>query len=262
MSIFKKKTVAANLEADSVVDVAAVATEAPEVSIAKTQKQASAKKTTQQYISACKEFEQSRIDQVLKVSKIYKFIAIFCGVLALGSVAALMALTPLKTVEPFLVRIDNNTGATDIVTILKEQKIKTDEALDRYWLTQYIKFREGYNYMTLQATYDATVLLSNDTVNKQFQAIYAGDNAPHKLLRDSGQVVTTIKNISYVGDMAQVRFSKQFVPNDPQVAKKPPVNYIATMAYEYQPQEGMKELDRLNNPMGFKVLSYKVETEY
>lgn len=259
MNIFKKKTVAANLEADSVVDVSDVGTEAP---TAKTQKQLSAKKATQQYIGACKDFEQSRIDQVLKVSKIYKVTAIFCGVLSLGSVAALIALTPLKTVEPFLVRIDNNTGATDIVTILKEQTIKTDEALDRYWLTQYIKFREGYNYMTLQATYDATVLLSNDTVAKQFQAIYAGDNAPHKLIRDSGQVVTTIKNISYVGDMAQVRFSKQFLPNDPQVAKKPPVNYIATMAYEYQPKQGMKELDRLNNPMGFKVLSYKVETEY
>ena len=191
MNIFKKKTVAANLEIAD-FDISDVGTEAP---TAKTQKQVSAKKATQQYIAACKDFEQSRIDQVLRVSKIYKVTAIFFGVLSLGSVAALIALTPLKTVEPFLVRVDNNTGATDIVTILKEQTIKTDEALDRYWLTQYIKFREGYNYMTLQATYDATVLLSSDAVTKQFQAIYASDNAPHKLLRDSGQVVTTIKNI-------------------------------------------------------------------
>lgn len=256
MNILKNKTTAANLESDCLADLD-VATEAP-----KTQKQLSAKKATQQYISACRDFEQSRIDQVLKVSKIYKFTAIFCGILALGSVAALMALTPLKTVEPFLVRIDNNTGATDIVTILKEQTIKTDEALDRYWLTQYIKFREGYNFQILGDTFKATVLLSTDQVAKQFQAIYAGDNAPHKLLRDNGQVVTTIKNISYVGDMAQVRFSKQFVPNDPQTPKKTAVNYIATMAYEYKPKQGMKELDRLSNPMGFKVTSYKVETEY
>jgi type IV secretory pathway component VirB8 len=34
------------------------------------------------------------------------------------------------------------------------------------------------------------------------------------------------------------------------------------MAYDYDTATGLKELDRITNPLGFQVLSYRVETEY
>ena len=56
----------------------------------------------------------------------------------LASVVALMLLTPLKEVQPFLVRVDSSTGVVDVVPPYDAEGT-LDETITRYLLTHYVR---------------------------------------------------------------------------------------------------------------------------
>ncbi len=214
------------------------------------------------FIQAAKAFESSEIDRVRRNSKIAWRLAAGCLVLAGVAIGAVAGLTPLKTTTPFVIRVDNNTGATDIVTTLKHSEQSYGEVADKFWLAQYIQNREGYDWQTVQDTYDATQLLSSSQVQAEFSKLYNGStNAPHLVLKDNYKVLAKVNAISFVGDMAQVRFEKRMVPVKGDLDKQIPVQkMIATISFEYK-NEPTQEKDRLVNPLGFQVTSYRVDPE-
>ncbi|PIT16427.1 virB8 family protein [Snodgrassella alvi] len=220
-------------------------------------------KQGREFIQSAAAFNRSEIDMVRRNSKIAWRIAIGCLVITGMAIGAVAALTPLKTVQPYVIRVDNNTGATDIVTTLKQSEKTYGEVIDKYWLAQYIKYRESYDWQTIQSTYDATMLLSAQPVQQEFAKIYTDNNpnAPHKILKDRFKVVVNVKAISFVGQMAQIRFDKQLIPLTGNLSKTtPPQQLIATVAFDYANQP-MQEKDRLVNPLGFQITSYRVDPE-
>ncbi|XDZ52307.1 virB8 family protein [Neisseriaceae bacterium CLB008] len=219
-------------------------------------------KAGNEFIQAAKAFESSEIDRVRRNSKIAWRLAAGCLVLAGVAIGAVAGLTPLKTTTPFVIRVDNNTGATDIVTTLKHSEKSYGEVTDKFWLAQYIQNREGYDWQTVQNTYDATQLLSASQVQAEFSKLYNGStNAPHLILKDNYKVIAKVNAISFVGDMAQVRFEKRVVPVKGDLDKQIPVQkMIATISFEYK-NEPTQEKDRLVNPLGFQVTSYRVDPE-
>ena len=219
-------------------------------------------KEAQKYIQAEQDFEKSEIDRVRKNAKIaWRLSFVMTGLAAL-SIFAIAMLTPLKTVQPFVIRVDNNTGLTDTVSVMKERQDRYEEIVDKYFLKQYVQYREGYDWETIQTTFDATKLMSSPQVGNEFAAMYAGENAPHKVLKNSRKVVVKVQSVAFVGDLAQVRFTKQSVEVGDGVdnQKSAPIKMIATIAWEYQGGK-MSEQDRLINPLGFKVKSYRVDRE-
>ena len=71
-------------------------------------------KAALEFVTAARAFEKSEIDMVRRNSKIAWRIA-GVSLLLVGLMAgAIAGLTPLKQVQPFVVRVDNATGATDI----------------------------------------------------------------------------------------------------------------------------------------------------
>lgn len=213
-------------------------------------------------VDEAKKFHQTDIERTRKTAKIAWYVAGGCMIIAGVAVGAVAALTPLKTVEPFVVRVDNNTGATDIVTVMKQHETSYGEVMDKFWLAQYVRYRESYDWQTVQDTFDATNLLSSQSEQEIFSRIYKDNpNAPHKVLRDTAKVNVRVNAIAFVGDMAQVRFEKAVVPFNKSTVIPPPQRYIATIAYEYK-NSGMKDEDRLINPLGFQVTSYRVDKEH
>jgi len=84
-------------------------------------------------------WEAERFLEERKSKKLAWRIAGFCMLLALASVFAVAALAPLKTVEPFVVRVDSSTGMVDIITVLTTEQTNYDEVVNRYFIAKYIK---------------------------------------------------------------------------------------------------------------------------
>ena len=216
---------------------------------------------TSQLMKMGADFDKSKVDAALSAAKTFRRFGIGGLVVAGMAVAAVMGLTPLKEVEPFTIQVDNNTGATEVKTSIKNKSMTYDEVINKYWLAEYVRYRESYDWNTIQATYDATNLMSAPDVQTEFKAFYNSPAAPHKILKQNAKVIAKINSIAFVGDMAQVRFTKQAMPSSGQSATPiPPEKMIATIAFEFK-STPMKETDRLINPLGFQVTSYRVDPE-
>ncbi|TYA42330.1 hypothetical protein FXB70_09880, partial [Aggregatibacter actinomycetemcomitans] len=99
------------------------------------------------------EKSEARAWKIAKVSWVITFV--------LGAV--IVSILPLREVIPFLIR-DNGTGIPDVITRLDVETLTTDDAMDKHFISQYIKAREGYYFNTLQQEYELTQMMSSDDV--------------------------------------------------------------------------------------------------
>lgn len=103
-------------------------------------------------------------------------VAAAASTLAFVSIGAVTALTPLKTVEPFVIRVDNATGIVDVVSTLKDEPQSYDEAIAKYFLGQYVRAREGYSFVEAPANFRTVSLLSTQAERARFSSLYRGSN--------------------------------------------------------------------------------------
>lgn len=64
------------------------------------------------------------IDKSNKRAWLIAFVSIFIAII---SIVAVVLLTPLKTIEPYVIRVDNTTGMVDILTMLDEKEISSKQ---------------------------------------------------------------------------------------------------------------------------------------
>lgn len=167
---------------------------------------------------------------------------------------------PITEKVPYVLRVDQTTGAVDIMTAIKDQQISQNQAVDRYFVAEFIRNFEGYNYNTIQTTYDRTLAMSDLAVQNQYKKIYSGDYARHTVLGEAGNITVEITSVILDGNdqapVARVRFKTITTKN-----AQPVTNYyIATVGYKYN-VKSMSDDKRLLNPLGFTVTSYTISNE-
>lgn len=184
--------------------------------------------------------------------------------LAVVAVGAVAGLTPFKTVEPFVVRVDNATGIVDVVPRY-DGSVEWPEAVTRHLVTQYVTTRERYVGALAEADYEQVGAYQTAPMNQAWAAVWDRNNPASPLVvhRDGSSVRVQVKAISFltrasgVEDLAQVRFLKATALG--QGAERVG-HYIATLQYAYGTPSNDERLRSLN-PLGFKVLEYRVEPE-
>ena len=216
-----------------------------------------------QFMNAAQEFERSRMAELAKSKELaWKIAGIGVGVGILG-VIAVVILLPLKTTEHWLVRVDNNTGAVDSVKSLDNGITNLPEAVDRASLARYVIDRESYDWETIQALYDATLLRSGKSVQKEYKLFWDRPDSPLRTMKNNQRVVIKNPSVSFIGDhMAQVRFEKYILNTSGELAalQGESSKWIATIAYTYA-NAPMTDAERLVNPLGFQVTSFRVDPE-
>jgi type IV secretion system protein VirB8 len=128
------------------------------------------------YFDKARRFDQDRLIQVEHSARIAWFVAIAASILAVVSVFAVAGLTPLKTVEPFVVRVDNSTGIVDVVSALTSTAGTYDEAVTKYFAARYVRAREGYVWSEGEENFRTVALLSTQPEQSRFAAVYRGSN--------------------------------------------------------------------------------------
>lgn len=175
--------------------------------------------------------------------------------------AGVFSILPLKESVPYVIRVDQTTGNTDIVTRVDEQAMEWDEVMTTHWVARYVRAREGYDWYTLQADYDFVGLLSSPDVGKVYAGQFMGNNPIQE--RNANRVRTTVEIISVVPSQAYtatVRFrTRTGAPDSPATATTRTA--VATIAFRYRPASRIEMRSRMENPAGFEVTSYRVDAE-
>lgn len=238
----------------------------------KKEKVVTQKEATFDFINASKEFEKSRIDDIEKSRVIAWRVAIGACTLAICCVIAIVFLMPLKEVKPYVIRVDNNTGATDIVSMLDGTKSSNyGEQVAKYFASLYVTNMEGYDWYTIQKQVDTLMLFSDNAMQQRVSNKFSLPTAPHKVYKDKNRIEIKINNTSIIDDkgLMQVRFTTKVVPmnggvyNAQSDTYSSPIeekNYIATIGFEYINVPTLDAI-RLVNPLGFTVKSYRVDQD-
>ena len=211
----------------------------------------------QTYLEESKGLERDFIEEQVRSKALAWRVAVASWVLLGLALGGYMLLLPLKKVEPYVVRIDNATGAVDIVTVLREAPQSFGEVVDKYWLNKYVLNRESYDWQTLQSTYDTAVLLSAEAVQGEVEATFDGSQARQKVLGERVRYIVKVRSITPAKDTAVVRFVRT---RHIEGAEDVDESLVATIGFQYV-SAPMKEADRLVNPLGFQVTSYRVDPE-
>lgn len=188
------------------------------------------------------------------------FIASFISIL---SIVAICLLTPLKTVEPYVIKVDNKTGETGIVTILNEENFTSSEVLDKFFINEYVKSREGYYYNILQKDYLKVQLYSSAEVKKNYLKNFEGQNSLVDKLKDNYEIKVNIKSI-VLGESAGIKLATvrfKTITKELKSGIEQENDKIATITYDYLINAKLDEATRLENPLGFQVLNYRLDYE-
>ncbi|MCX8738126.1 type IV secretion system protein [Gilliamella sp. B2824] len=219
------------------------------------------KKEADLYYKSIQNFIVNENERNSKFSKMGWKLTIVLSICCVLQSIALTVLTPLKTAVPYVMRVDSTSGYIDIAKPLADDKVTYDEVLSKYFLKEFVINRESYDWDTIQNMFDITKLLSNNNVFSEYEFNIQSALSPLNVLRKDKKVVVTVRGITFINNLAQVRFVKLVKNKDgtPATGYKP-TTWIATIDFDYK-KEIKTEAERLENPLGFEVISYRVDVE-
>lgn len=183
--------------------------------------------------------------------------AAVAGVLAI----ALVFLVPLKTVQPYVLTVDRQTGAVEPMMSVKQGSLSQNEALIQAQLAGYVIARETFDATDLAQQYHRVQVLSSAPVRQAYVAQMAGSNpsSPLNTLGRGDMVSVRVRSVSLIGDGAAiVRYSTTHTIQG--AATGQTSNYVAAISFGFNGRP-LRQEDRFENPLGFQVTRYRSDPE-
>ena len=173
---------------------------------------------------------------------------------------ALVMLTPLKTVVPYTITVDRQTGAAQLARGIDLGPMRENEALVQAALAQYVIARETLDAADIAANYRKVGLWSAGTARSDYLRGMDRSN-PESVLNGANaatQIAVTIKSLTLMSpSSALVRFTTDRREGDGPVSR---MDWAAVIQFAFTGGPLAME-DRLLNPLGFQVTHYRRDAE-
>jgi type IV secretion system protein VirB8 len=174
---------------------------------------------------------------------------------------ALAALAPLKTVTPYVITVDRQTGYVETPSTVKPGPLTQDQAVTQAFIAQYVLARETFDATDLQSKYQKVQLFSAGDALAQYRTLMQKTTAdsPLNLYSPTTTVAVTIKSVSLLSaTTALVRF--ETIRHEAGAATGAEQAWTAVLAFRYS-NAPIRMGDRLLNPLGFQVTRYRRDAE-
>jgi type IV secretion system protein VirB8 len=164
-------------------------------------------------------------------------------------------------VVPYTLLVDRNTGFVEALDPAHPLPLQPQAALTQSLLAQYVVARETFAISGLAEQYQKVALWSAEGARRDYLSMMTSGNPDNPLSRypRSTVVQTHVESVSPVSaDTALVRFYTE--QSDPDQGPRPRAFWAAMVRYRFS-GEPMTLADRLVNPLGFQVVSYRRDQE-
>ena len=182
-------------------------------------------------------------------------------------------LLPLKEKVPYLVMADAFTGTSTVARLtgdFNHNNITTSDAVNRSNIAHFVLARESYDYALIRLRDWTTVYtMASPDVAAAYTRLHSSQNpdSPYNLYGKAKSIRVAILSIQLLGGergMAQgatIRFQRSLYDHA-NATSQPLDSKIATLQFAYKSALAMDEKDRIENPLGFQVSSYRVDNDY
>ncbi len=213
------------------------------------------------YLAAARSWAHDRDDAARRSQRTAWIVAAVATSAALCLALALLFVTPLKTVVPYTLMVDKQTGFVQVLRPLAPETVTADTALTQSFLVQYVIAREGFDVNSLQSDYRKVALWSEGAARRTYVAAVQAANPSSYLatLPRSTVIEPRVKSVTPMEpNVAMVRFDT--VRRDAGGQVSAPSAWVAIVRFRYA-GEPMRVEDRFINPLGFQVVGYRRSQE-
>jgi len=214
----------------------------------------------QQYLKEARGWEVDKICELLNSRRVAW---IFGSAAVVVAVVTSLTATLLATKQPDpppVIRVDNSTGIVDVVRRQVDATTTYPEVVSRYFLWQYIRFREGYSRELADEFYVNVGLMSAGAEQRRYYEFFNPKNpqSPLAVYGSTARVRVERKSVSFLKPtQALVRWMGIVERN----GERPVVTHWAsTIVFTYTTLP-IKDKDRDVNPVGFQVTEYRRDVD-
>lgn len=182
---------------------------------------------------------------------LFTMVSIITVAVAVGFVKNFMS---SKSLEPYVIEIDDKTGMATIINQITSQNYTANEVVKRYFINKYINSALGYNPKTYRENSEEIRLFSTASV---FNA-YKNRINPYVFGADS-KIDVKIRSLMFKDAMnIEIRVTRDINV----VGQQPSVkNEIIYMTFYFAPEMQLTMEERMINPLGFQVAKFEVAEE-
>jgi type IV secretion system protein VirB8 len=213
------------------------------------------------YYAQSRGWALDRIEAMQASRRRAMLVACAASALALVEGVALLAIAPLKTVVPYTILVDRQTGYVQALDPSGRSPLAPDAALVNSLLVQYVEAREGFDIAQVQASYAKVGLWSAEAARSDYLRAMdpANRDGPVAGLPRATTIEVQVKSVSPIADhVALVRFDT--VRRDGTGATGTRAAWAVVLRYRFSAAP-MSTADRFHNPLGFQVVRYRREPE-
>lgn len=160
-----------------------------------------------------------------------------------------------KSLEPYVIEVEQKTGIATIVDQLTSQTFTGDQMIRKYFINEFVHSASGYDPKTYKMDVEKVRLFSVPSVYSEFR-----NRINARQLGTGSQIDVRIKSVQFTdANTAQIRITDQLSSDTdykPQTKEK-----VITMGFYFSPQMNLTMEERLINPLGFQVNNYLIAEE-
>jgi type IV secretion system protein VirB8 len=220
-----------------------------------------ARKAADIYYAQSASWAQEQNDALRSSRKVAWVVAGIASIIALALAVTLMFLMPLKTVVPYTLLVDRQTGYVQSLSPIETNRIAPDTALTQSFLVQYVIAREGFDRATIQSDYRKVALWSAESARSSYlsEIQVSNPDSPLTRLPPGATIQARVRSVSPLGqNNALVRF--ETVQQGRSSNTQPPRGWVAIINYRFS-NAPMSVEERYINPLGFQVTRYRRNAE-
>ena len=218
-----------------------------------------------------KNWYNDRYQFVVVQRNIFAVITLLSLLCSIAATFSISQLAPLKSVEPFVIQVDQKSGVTQVVDPLKSREITANEAINNYFIVQYVRARESYVGSLERNYYNYNLVRvfsgSLEFRNYQQSIIVSNPQSPAARLGTGGDREVRIGSINYLdkrslgnGEEARRYLVKAQITEKSTEGGNKVMQKLILIEFKYAELDLTAE-ERYLNPIGFRVLSYRVDDD-
>lgn len=213
------------------------------------------------YYAAAKSWSDGQASAAQRETRIAWRVAAGASAIALMLALTLAFLVPLKTVEPYVLTVDRQTGAVESASTVQSGSLSQNEAVIQAQLAGYVIARETFDSTDLAAQYRRVQVMSARPVAAAYVAQMATTNpeSPLRTLNRGDTVAIRIRSVSLISENAAlVRYTatRSALGGGAGV----PTNFVSAISFGFNGRP-LRQSDRYDNPLGFQVTRYRRDVE-
>lgn len=229
-------------------------------------------KLIEQSVNRAVDFEVSIADLAKRSERRAWAVALCSVAMSLALLGGYFYMLPMKEKVPYLVMADPFSGNATMARLVgnfSEEGISANEALNRSNIHHFVVSRESYDSALIgQGDWRTVYTMSAPDVAAGYTQLHSRNNPDSPSIKLGSRIAIRVKILSIVFQAggtdvktATVRFQRSLYDKS-SGSNRFLDNKIATLSFKYDKNLRMSEADRVANPLGFRVVGYRVDSDF